>query len=169
MLLAQTLSTCPRSGPTGLSRYPRAYRFDGELNVANRGLMEFIEMLKADERFLYVLLTLSQEKNIKTGRFPLIYADECVISHTNETEFNEFLGNKKSEALHDRMIMVRIPYNLKVSQEERIYRKLLRATHLEGLHMAPHTLRVAAIFAILSRLEEPKMRGRSRDHAHGSA
>jgi hypothetical protein len=75
--------------------------------------MEFIEMLKADERFLYVLLTLSQEKNIKTGRFPLIYADECVISHTNETEFNEFLGNKKSEALHDRMIMVRIPYNLK--------------------------------------------------------
>ena len=116
-------------------------------------------MLKADERFLYVLLTLSQEKNIKTGRFPLIYADECVISHTNETEFNEFLGNKKSEALHDRMIMVRIPYNLKVSQEERIYQKLLRATSLEGVHIAPHTLRVAAIFAVLSRLEEPKMHG----------
>ena len=116
-------------------------------------------MLKADERFLYVLLTLSQEKNIKTGRFSLIYADECVISHTNETEFNEFLGNKKSEALHDRMIMVRIPYNLKVSQEERIYQKLLRATSLEGVHIAPHTLRVAAIFAVLSRLEEPKMHG----------
>ena len=116
-------------------------------------------MLKADERFLYVLLTLSQEKNIKTGRFPLIYADECVISHTNKTEFNEFLGNKKSEALHDRMIMVRIPYNLKVSQEECIYQKLLRATSLEGVHIAPHTLRVAAIFAVLSRLEEPKMHG----------
>ena len=146
-------------GDYGSESDPRAYRFDGELNVANRGLMEFIEMLKADERFLYVLLTLSQEKNIKTGRFPLIYADECVISHTNETEFNEFLGNKKSEALHDRMIMVRIPYNLKVSQEERIYQKLLRATSLEGVHIAPHTLRVAAIFAILSRLEEPKMSG----------
>jgi serine protein kinase len=146
-------------GDYGSESDPRAYRFDGELNVANRGLMEFIEMLKADERFLYVLLTLSQEKNIKTGRFPLIYADECVISHTNETEFNEFLGNKKSEALHDRMIMVRIPYNLKVSQEERIYQKLLRATSLEGVHMAPHTLRVAAIFAVLSRLEEPKMSG----------
>ena len=146
-------------GDYGSESDPRAYRFDGELNVANRGLMEFIEMLKADERFLYVLLTLSQEKNIKTGRFPLIYADECVISHTNETEFNEFLGNKKSEALHDRMIMVRIPYNLKVSQEERIYQKLLRATSLEGVHMAPHTLRVAAIFAVLSRLEEPKMHG----------
>jgi serine protein kinase len=146
-------------GDYGSESDPRAYRFDGELNVANRGLMEFIEMLKADERFLYVLLTLSQEKNIKTGRFPLIYADECVISHTNETEFNEFLGNKKSEALHDRMIMVRIPYNLKVSQEERIYQKLLRATSLEGVHIAPHTLRVAAIFAVLSRLEEPKMSG----------
>jgi serine protein kinase len=146
-------------GDYGSESDPRAYRFDGELNVANRGLMEFIEMLKADERFLYVLLTLSQEKNIKTGRFPLIYADECVISHTNETEFNEFLSNKKSEALHDRMIMVRIPYNLQVSQEERIYQKLLRATRLEGVHIAPHTLHVAAIFAVLSRLEEPKMSG----------
>jgi len=146
-------------GDYGSESDPRAYRFDGELNVSNRGLMEFIEMLKADERFLYVLLTLSQEKNIKTGRFPLIYADECVISHTNETEFNEFLGNKKSEALHDRMIMVRIPYNLKVSQEERIYHKLLRQTTLEGVHIAPHTLRVAAIFAVLSRLEDPKVSG----------
>jgi len=82
-------------GEYGTESDPRAYRFDGELNVANRGLMEFIEMLKADERFLYVLLTRSQEKNIKTGRFPLIYADECVISHTNETEFNEFLANKR--------------------------------------------------------------------------
>ena len=146
-------------GDHGSESDPRAYRFDGELNVANRGLMEFIEMLKADERFLYVLLTLAQEKNIKTGRFPLIYADECVIAHTNETEFNEFLADKKSEALHDRMIMVRIPYNLKVSQEERIYEKLLRQTNLQGLHLAPHALRVAAIFAILSRLEEPKTAG----------
>jgi serine protein kinase len=146
-------------GDYGSESDPRAYRFDGELNIANRGLMEFIEMLKADERFLYVLLTLSQEKNIKTGRFPLIYADEFVISHTNETEFTEFLANKKSEALHDRMIMVRIPYNLKVSQEERIYQKLLTQSSLDGLHIAPHTLRVAAIFAVLSRLEEPKMNG----------
>ncbi len=146
-------------GDYGSESDPRAYRFDGELNIANRGLMEFIEMLKADERFLYILLTLSQEKNIKTGRFPLIYADECVISHTNETEFNEFIANKKSEALHDRMIMVRIPYNLKISQEERIYQKLLRQTSLDGLHIAPHTLHVAAIFAVLSRLEEPSMNG----------
>ncbi|MCZ6874031.1 MAG: protein prkA [bacterium] len=146
-------------GDYGSESDPRAYRFDGELNVANRGLMEFIEMLKADERFLYILLTLSQEKNIKTGRFPLIYADECVISHTNETEFNEFMANKKSEALHDRMIMVRVPYNLKVSQEERIYTKLLAQISLSELHLAPHTLWVAAIFAVLSRLEEPVTNG----------
>ncbi len=146
-------------GDYGSESDPRAYRFDGELNIANRGLTEFIEMLKADEHFLYVLLTLAQEKNIKTGRFPLIYADECVISHTNETEFNEFMADKKSEALHDRMIMVRIPYNLKVSQEVRIYEKLLRQTNLQGVHMAPHALRVAAIFGVLSRLEAPSMNG----------
>jgi serine protein kinase len=121
--------------------------------------MEFIEMLKADERFLYVLLTLAQEKNIKTGRFPLIYADECVISHTNETEFNEFMADKKSEALHDRMITIRVPYNLKVSQEIRIYEKLLRQMNLQNIHIAPHALRVAAIFSVLSRLEAPQMNG----------
>jgi len=148
-------------GEFGSESDPRAYRFDGELNVSNRGMMEFIEMLKADERFLYVLLTLAQEKNIKTGRFPLIYADECVIAHTNETEYNEFLADKKSEALHDRMIMVRIPYNLKVSQEERIYEKLLLGTkaNLPNLHFAPHMLRVAAIFSVLSRLEIPTTAG----------
>ncbi len=146
-------------GDYGSESDPRAYRFDGELNIANRGMMEFIEMLKADERFLYVLLTLAQEKNIKTGRFPLIYADECVIAHTNETEFNEFMSDKKSEALHDRMITVRVPYNLKVSQEERIYNKLLRQTDMQGLHMGPHALRVAAIFAVLSRLEVPAING----------
>ena len=104
-------------GEFGAESDPRAYRFDGELNIANRGMIEFIEMLKADERFLYILLTLTQEKNIKTGRFSLIYADEFVIAHTNEAEFKEFLADKKSEALQDRMIMVQMPYNLKASAE----------------------------------------------------
>jgi serine protein kinase len=146
-------------GEYGTESDPRAYRFDGELNVANRGLMEFIEMLKADERFLYVLLTLSQEKNIKTGRFPLIYADEVVVAHTNETEFNAFMADKKSEALQDRMIVVRMPYNLRVSSEMRIYDKLLRQSKFGDIHVAPHMLEVASMFAVLTRLEEPKMRG----------
>jgi serine protein kinase len=116
-------------------------------------------MLKADESFLYVLLTLSQEKNIKTGRFPLIYADEVVVAHTNESEFNAFMADKKSEALQDRMIVVRMPYNLKVSAEEKIYEKLLRQSNIGGIHVAPHTLNVASMFSVMTRLEEPKMKG----------
>jgi serine protein kinase len=146
-------------GEYGSESDPRAYRFDGELNIANRGMSEFIEMLKADERFLYILLTLTQEKNIKTGRFSLIYADEFVIAHTNEAEFKEFLADKKSEALQDRMIMVQMPYNLKVSAEVQIYEKLLKRASIGPIHIAPHALEVAAMFAVLSRLEEPKMAG----------
>jgi serine protein kinase len=146
-------------GEHGSESDPRAYRFDGELNIANRGMCEFIEMLKADERFLYILLTLTQEKNIKTGRFSLIYADEFVIAHTNEAEFKEFLADKKSEALQDRMIMVQMPYNLQVSAEVRIYEKLLKRASLGPIHLAPHALKVAAMFAVLSRFEEPKMAG----------
>jgi serine protein kinase len=144
-------------GEIGVESDPRAYRFDGELNIANRGMMEFIEILKCDEKFLYSLLTLSQEQNIKTGRFAMIYADEVIMSHTNENEYNAFVGNRKSEALQDRIIMIKVPYNLKVSQEERIYDKLLRQSEaLRNIHIAPNTLKVAAMFAIMSRLEEPK-------------
>jgi serine protein kinase len=144
-------------GEVGAESDPRAYRFDGELNIANRGLMEFVEMLKVDEKFLYSLLTLSQEQNIKTGRFAMIYADEVIVSHTNENEYISFAGNRKSEALQDRIILVRVPYNLRVSQEERIYGKLLSQSQaLRNVHIAPNTLRVAAMFAVMTRLEEPK-------------
>src|ERR687889_78506 len=144
-------------GDVGVESDPRAYRFDGELNIANRGLMEFVEMLKVDEKFLYSLLTLSQEQNIKTGRFAMIYADEVILSHTNENEYIAFAGNRKSEALQDRIILVRVPYNLRVSQEERIYDKLLHQSEaLRNVHLAPNTLRVAAMFAVMTRLEEPK-------------
>jgi serine protein kinase len=144
-------------GDVGVESDPRAYRFDGELNIANRGVMEFVEMLKVDEKFLYSLLTLSQEQNIKTGRFAMIYADEVILSHTNENEYISFAGNRKSEALQDRIILVRVPYNLRVSQEERIYDKLLKQSEvLRNVHIAPNTLRVAAMFAVMTRLEEPK-------------
>jgi serine protein kinase len=144
-------------GEVGVESDPRAYRFDGELNIANRGLMEFVEMLKVDEKFLYSLLTLSQEQNIKTGRFAMIYADEVIVSHTNENEYISFAGNRKSEALQDRIILVRVPYNLRVSQEERIYDKLLKQSlSLRNVHIAPNSLKVAAMFAVMTRLEEPK-------------
>jgi serine protein kinase len=150
-----------RIGEYGVESDPRAYRFDGELNVANRGLMEFVEMLKADEKFLYGLLTLSQEQNIKTGRFSMIYADECIVSHTNEAEYSAFVGNRRSEALQDRIILIKVPYNLRVSDEVRIYEKLIKQSNMRGVHIAPHTLRVASTFAVLTRLEEPKKAGMS--------
>ncbi|HET9999271.1 MAG TPA: PrkA family serine protein kinase [Ktedonobacteraceae bacterium] len=148
-------------GEVGVESDPRAYRFDGELNIANRGLMEFVEMLKTDEKFLYVLLTLSQEQNIKTGRFSMIYADEVVVSHTNEHEYQAFVGNKKSEALQDRIILVKVPYNLRASDEVKIYEKLLKQSALQNVHIAPNTLRIASIFAVLTRLEPSKKAGMS--------
>src|SRR3989440_10812369 len=148
-------------GEVGVESDPRAYRFDGELNISNRGLMEFVEMLKVDEKFLYSLLTLSQEQSIKTGRFAMIYADEVIVSHTNENEYIAFAGNKKSEALQDRIILVKVPYNLRVSDEIKIYEKLLKQSALKDVHIAPYTLRIASIFAILTRVEPSKKAGMS--------
>ncbi|SFP95390.1 PrkA family serine protein kinase [Salibacterium halotolerans] len=135
---------------------PRAYRFDGELNKANRGIMEFQEMLKCDEKFLWHLLSLSEEGNFKAGRFALISADELIVAHTNEAEYQAFINNKKNEALHSRIIVMNIPYNLKVSEEERIYEKMIAGSDMADVHIAPHALRTAAIFSILTRLKVPK-------------
>lgn len=133
---------------------PRAYRFDGELNKANRGMMEFQEMLKSDEKFLWHLLSLTQEGNFKAGRFALISADELIVAHTNESEYRSFISNKKNEALHSRMIVMPIPYNLKMSKEEQIYQKMIEESDIKEAHIAPHTLKVAAMFTILTRLKE---------------
>ncbi len=138
---------------------PRAYRFDGELNIANRGIMEFQEMLKCDEKFLWNLLSLSQEGNFKAGRFALIYADELIVAHSNENEYKAFIANKKNEALHSRIIVMKIPYNLKVSEEVKIYEKLIRQSDLKDIHIAPYALKAAAIFSVLSRLKESKKQG----------
>ncbi|MFX3631969.1 MAG: PrkA family serine protein kinase [Candidatus Pristimantibacillus sp.] len=138
---------------------PRAYRFDGELNKANRGLMEFQEMLKCDEKFLWNLLSLTQEGNFKAGRFALISADELIIAHTNESEYKAFISNKKNEALQSRMIVMPIPYNLKVSEEEKIYTKLIGQSDMKHIHISPHSLKSAAIFSILTRLKETKKQG----------
>lgn len=133
---------------------PRAYRFDGELNKANRGMMEFQEMLKSDEKFLWHLLSLTQEGNFKAGRFALISADELIVAHTNESEYRSFISNKKNEALHSRMIVMPIPYNLKMSKEEQIYQKMIQESDIKSVHIAPHTLKIAAMFTILTRLKE---------------
>ena len=149
---------------------PRAYNFDGELNIANRGIMEFIEMLKAEKRFLYELNTVAGEQTIKASRFALIYCDVAVIAHTNEYEYNSYFSNKENEAMIDRIFVVKVPYNLRYSDEVRIYEKLISQSALnEGMHgaehdlsrvhIAPYTLQVAAQFAILTRLKQSKRAG----------
>lgn len=143
----------------GTESDPRAYRFDGELNKANRGLMEFQEMLKCDEKFLWNLLSLTQEGNFKAGRFALISADELIVAHTNESEYKSFISNKKNEALQSRMIVMPVPYNLKVSEEEKIYRKLIQQSDMKHIHIAPHSLKAAAIFSVMTRLKESKKQG----------
>ena len=132
---------------------PRAFRFDGELYRANRGLMEFQEMLKLDEKFLYHLLGLTQENTFKAGRFALIHADQVVVGHTNEAEFRSFAQNPRNEALLSRMVVVRVPYPLSVAHEAAIYRKQLEVGALAGrVHFAPGALEAAAAVAVLSRL-----------------
>lgn len=115
-------------------------------------------MLKCDEKFLYNLLSLSQEGNFKAGRFALISADELIIAHTNEAEYRAFISNPKNEALRSRLWVIPIPYNLKVSEEVKIYQKLIRQADID-VHIAPYALWAAAVFSILSRLKESKKQG----------
>lgn len=143
----------------GAESDPRAYNFDGELNKANRGVMEFQELLKCDEKFLYNLLSLAQEGNFKAGRFALISADEMIIGHSNQAEYEEFIREGRNAAMASRLFVVPVPYNLSLSEEERIYKKLLEGKGLEELHLEPHALRSAAMFSILSRLEDPCKQG----------
>lgn len=132
---------------------PRGYKFDGELQVANGGIIEYIEILKADIKFLSVLITAAQEQLIKSPGFPMMYIDTSIISHTNQTEFDAFNANKKNEALHDRMYIVKVPWNVVVNDEIKIYEKMIRESDFRNVHIAPWALKTAAQFAVLSRLK----------------
>ncbi len=134
---------------------PRAFNFDGEFNVANRGIIEFVEILKLDVAFLYDLLGATQEHKIKPKKFAQTDIDEVIIGHTNEAEYKKLLNNEFMEALRDRTVKVDIPYITKVSEEVKIYTKDYSQKRV-GKHVAPHTLYVAALWAVLTRLEEPK-------------
>ncbi|HLF28586.1 MAG TPA: serine protein kinase [Anaerolineae bacterium] len=138
---------------------PRAFNFDGELNIANRGLVEFIEILKLDVAFLYDLLTASQEHKIKPKKFAHTDIDEVILGHTNEAEYRRLLNNEYMEALRDRTIKIDIPYVIRYGDEVQIYKRDFNDRRVVGKHIAPHTLEIAALWAVLSRLEEPKHAG----------
>jgi serine protein kinase len=135
---------------------PRAFNFDGEFNVANRGLIEFIEVLKLDVAFLYDLLGASQEHKIKPKKFAQTDIDEVIIGHTNEPEYRKLQSNEFMEALRDRTVKIDVPYITKLADEIKIYEKDYNPKRLKGKHIAPHTIEMAAMWAVLTRLEEPK-------------
>ena len=135
---------------------PRAFNFDGEFHVANRGIIEFVEVLKLDVAFLYDLLTASQEHRIKPKKFAQCDIDEVIIGHTNEPEYRKLQNNEFMEALRDRTIRIDIPYCTRLSNEIKIYEKDFNNERIEGKFIAPHTVEMAAMWAILTRLEEPK-------------
>jgi serine protein kinase len=135
---------------------PRAFNFDGEFNIANRGIIEFIEILKLDVAFLYDLLGATQEHRIKPKKFAQTDIDEVIIGHTNEAEFKKLMNNEYMEAFRDRTIKVDIPYITRVSEEVKIYLKDYNPEKIKGKHIAPHTIEMAAMWAVLTRLEDPK-------------
>ena len=148
-----------------VSRYgdegdPRAWSWSGAVYSASRGLLEMIEILKVKREFLYLLLTLTQEGNVKVSRFPLIHLDETIVAHTNLAEFRKFLQEKENEALLDRMVIIQVPYTLAYPDEAKIYRKLVAAAPtFREVHLDPHSLRLASVFAVLSRLKPSEREG----------
>ncbi len=136
---------------------PDAYSYSGALCLANQGLMEFVEMFKAPIKVLHPLLTATQEGNFKgTEGLSAIPFDGIILAHSNESEWQAFRNNRNNEAFLDRIYIVKVPYCLRVSEEVKIYEKLLRESSLSQAPCAPGTLEMMAQMAVLSRLKEPE-------------
>src|SRR5215472_14296570 len=132
---------------------PRVLELNGALNVGNRGLVEFIEVFKNETEYLHAMITATQEKVMPApGRHGMVYVDTCILAHSNEAEWQKFKADHTNEAILDRIVVVKVPYNLRLSEEVKIYQKIIRNSDFRA-HVAPHTLELASMFAILSRLE----------------
>ena len=136
---------------------PDAYSYSGGLCLANQGMLEFVEMFKAPIKMLHPLLTATQEGNYKgTEGFSAIPFQGVILAHSNESEWQSFRNNKHNEAFLDRVYIVKVPYCLQVSEEVKIYQKLLRHSSLADAPCAPGTLEMLAQFSVLTRLGEPE-------------
>jgi serine protein kinase len=132
---------------------PRVLELTGALNVGNRGMVEFIEVFKNETEYLHAMITATQEKVIPApGRHGMVYVDTCIVAHSNEAEWQKFRADHTNEAILDRIVVIKVPYNLRLSEEVKIYQKIIRNSNFRA-HVAPHTLELASMFAILSRLE----------------
>ncbi len=131
---------------------PRVLDLNGALNVGNRGMVEFIEVFKNETEYLHAMITATQEKVIPApGRHGMVYVDTCIVAHSNEAEWQRFKADHTNEAILDRIVVVKVPYNLRLAEEVKIYQKTLDRSDFSA-HVAPHTLEIASMFAILSRL-----------------
>ncbi|MGN1029397.1 MAG: serine protein kinase, partial [Bacilli bacterium] len=131
---------------------PRIFSLNGAFNVGNRGLVEFIEVFKNDVEYLHTIITATQEKSIPSpGKGAMIYFDGVIIAHSNEAEWNKFKSDHTNEAILDRIVKIEVPYCLELDEEVKIYKKILKKSNFNA-HIAPHTIEIAAMFAILSRL-----------------
>jgi serine protein kinase len=132
---------------------PRVLDLNGALNIGNRGMVEFIEVFKNETEYLHAMITATQEKVIPApGRHGMVYVDTVIVAHSNEAEWQKFKADHTNEAILDRIVVVKVPYNLRLSEEVKIYQKIIRNSDFHA-HVAPHTLEIASMFAILSRLE----------------
>jgi serine protein kinase len=132
---------------------PRVLELNGAFNVGNRGIVEFIEVFKNETEYLHAMITATQEKFVPApGRHGTIYVDSVIVAHSNEAEWQKFKADHTNEAILDRIVVVKVPYNLRLSEEVKIYQKILRNSDFRA-HVAPHTLEMASMFAVLSRLE----------------
>jgi serine protein kinase len=132
---------------------PRVLELNGALNVGNRGMTEFIEVFKNETEYLHAMITATQEKVIPApGRHGMVYVDVCIVAHSNEAEWQKFKADHTNEAILDRIVVVKVPYNLRLSEEVKIYKKIIQHSDFRA-HVAPHTLETASMFSILSRLE----------------
>ncbi len=132
---------------------PRVLELNGAFNVGNRGVVEFIEVFKNETEYLHAMITATQEKFVPApGRHGTVYVDTVIVAHSNEAEWQKFKADHTNEAILDRIVVIKVPYNLRLSEEVKIYQKILRNSDFRA-HVAPHTLEMASMFAVLSRLE----------------
>ncbi len=131
---------------------PRVLSLNGAFNVGNRGIVEFIEVFKNETEYLHTMITATQEKSIPSpGKGAMIYFDGIILAHSNEAEWNKFKSDHTNEAILDRIVRVEVPYCLELSEEIKIYKKILNRSRFKA-HIAPHTIELASMFAILTRL-----------------
>tara|TARA_B100000900_G_C20598016_1_gene724238 strand:+ start:366 stop:2303 length:1938 start_codon:yes stop_codon:yes gene_type:complete len=136
---------------------PRVLSLNGAFNVGNRGIVEFVEVFKNEIEFLHTMLTATQEKRVPSpGKNDMIYFDGVILSHCNESEWNRFKSEHTNEAILDRVLKIEVPYVLELDEEQRIYEKIIGRSDFRGAHIAPHTMKVASMFSVMSRLQQSK-------------